>query len=148
MPLGCMFADSRCMTHTYHTSAGAKYYLTAHLVWCPKYRRPVLGGEIGARLKEIILSIAAEKNWDILSLEVLPDHVHLLVSYDPKSSISHVVNQFKGRSSRLLRESYPHLESRLPTLWSRSYFASSVGVNEEIIKEYIDTQYERPWRKQ
>lgn len=140
-------ADSIHMTHNYHTNAGAKYKLTAHLVWCPKYRRPVLTGEINTRLKNLIQEIAQEKEWEILSLEVLPDHVHLLVSYDPKASVSYLANQFKGRTSRVLRNEYPSLRSRLPTLWSRSYFASSVGVDEQVVREYIDTQYERPWRR-
>lgn len=135
------------MTANYHTSAGAKYRLTAHLVWCPKYRRPVLTPGVIARLRELVDEVAEEKGWEVLALEVMPDHVHLLMSYHPKSSVSYVMNQIKGRTSRVLRGEFPHLKSRLPTLWSRSYFASSVGINEDTIKEYIDTQYERPWRK-
>ena len=136
------------MTVNYQTSAGVKYHLTAHLVWCSKYRRAVLTEDVKERLVELIHDISREKHWDIISLEVMQDHVHVLVSYDPKSSIAYVANQLKGRSSHVLREEYPHLRSLLSTLWSRSYFTSSMGVNEEIIREYIDTQYERPWRKE
>ena len=121
--------------------------MTAHFVWCTKYRRPVLIGRVYARLLEIINEVCDDKGWEAITIEVMPDHVHALISYDPKSSASYVMNQIKGRLSHILREEFPHLRSRLPTLWSRSYFVSSVGVDEETIKRYIDTQYERPWRR-
>jgi putative transposase len=124
------------------------YDLGLHVVWCPKYRRPVLGGRVAERLEELIRVRAHERGWEIVTLEVLPDHVHLLVKHDPKSSASHVANQFKGFTSRVLREEFPHLKSRLPTLWSSSYFAASDGaVNAATIQRYIDTQRERPWTK-
>ena len=129
-------------------SPGAVYQLAYHLVWCPKYRRPVLTGEVAERCKELILDQANQKGWEVSALEVMPDHVHLLVSAGVKDSPSFIANQFKGRTSRDLRKEFPHLRSRLPTLWSRSFFASTVGaVDEETVQAYIDTQYERPWRK-
>jgi putative transposase len=77
----------------------------------------------------------------------MPDHVHLFVKTRPKDSPSHVANQFKGSSSRVLRSEFPHLRSRLPTLWSRSFFVASVGaVSAATVRRYLDTQYERPWR--
>jgi putative transposase len=75
--------------------------------------------------------------------------VHLFVETGPKDSPAHVANQFKGYTSRVLREEFPHLRSRLPTLWSKSYFAATAGaVSAATVQRYIDTQYERPWRKE
>lgn len=120
------------------------YDLGLHVVWCPKYRRRVLGGRVADRLDELIQEKAAERGWTVVALEVRPDCVHLFVKHDPKSSASYVANQFKGFTSRTLREEFPHLKSRLPTLWSSSYFAASVGsVSAETVRQYIDTQWER-----
>jgi putative transposase len=122
--------------------------LGLHVVWCSKYRRPVLGGRVADRLEQLIRSKADERGWEIIAVEVMPDHVHLFVKHGPKASASYVANQFKGYTSRRLREEFPHLESKLPTLWSSSYFAASVGaVSAETVQRYIDTQWERPWKK-
>ncbi|MFG2758531.1 IS200/IS605 family transposase [Streptomyces wuyuanensis] len=128
--------------------SGGVYDLGLHVVWCPKYRRPVLGGRVAERLDELIRQKADERGWEIIALEVMPDHVHLFVKHDPKSSASYVANQFKGFTSRVLREEFPHLKSRMPTLWSSSYFAASVGaVSAATVEKYINTQWERPWKK-
>jgi putative transposase len=132
----------------YQTSRGAAYSLGYHLVWCPKYRRPVLVGPVAERLRSLITEKAAEHEWTIVALEIMPDHVHVFVRADPEASPSYLANQFKGMSSRVLRQEFPALKRRLPTLWSRSYFVSSVGnVSAATIERYIDTQWERPWRK-
>lgn len=132
----------------YQTNRGAAYSLGYHLAWCPKYRRPVLVGPVAERLRELIADKCDERGWTIVALEVMPDHVHLFVRADPEASPSHIANQFKGVTSRVLRQEFPELKRRLPTLWSRSYFVSSVGnVSADTIKRYIDTQWERPWRK-
>ncbi|MCP2179332.1 putative transposase [Prauserella alba] len=118
--------------------------LGLHVVWCSKYRRRVLGGRVGERLDELIRQKADERGWEVVALEVMPDQVHLFVKHDPKSSASYVANQFKGFTSRVLREEFPHLRSRLPTLWSSSYLAASVGsVSADTVQEYVDTQSER-----
>jgi putative transposase len=130
-------------------SAGGVYDLGLHVVWCPKYRRRVLGGQVGVRLRELLDVKAAEHGWRIVACEIMPDHVHLFVKTRPKDSPSYVANQFKGFTSRRLREEFPYLRSRLPTLWSRSFFVASVGaVSAATVQRYIDTQYERPWRKE
>jgi len=117
-------------------------------VWCPKYRRPVLVGDVARRLKELVKAKAAERRWTIVTCKVMPDHVHLFVKATPNDSPSFIANQFKGMTSRVLRDEFPHLKSRLPTLWSRSYFCATVGaVSAETVQKYIETQYERPWRK-
>ncbi|GAA3752931.1 IS200/IS605 family transposase [Salinactinospora qingdaonensis] len=129
--------------------SGGVYDLGLHVVWCSKYRRPVLGGRVADRLEQLIRSKADERGWEIIAVEVMPDHVHLFVKHDPKASASYVANQFKGFTSRMLREEFPHLKSRLPTLWSSSYFAASVGaVSADMVQRYIDTQGERPWKKE
>ena len=137
------------MTRKVRRYSGGVYDLGLHVVWCPKYRRPVLGGRVAVRLRELIEQKAAEKGWEIVALEVMPDHVHLFVKHEPKASASYVANQFKGFTSRVLREEFPHLRSRMPTLWSSSFFAASCGrgVSADTVQRYIDTQWERPWGK-
>jgi putative transposase len=111
-----------------------------HLVWCPKRRKPPLVGEVAGRLKQIIAEVATENGWDILELSINPDHVHLFVRGDPITSAAKMVRSFKGRSSRLLRQEFPQL-LKLPSLWTRSYFASTAGnVSQETIRRYIEAQ--------
>jgi putative transposase len=137
------------MARDVQVSAGGVYDLGLHVVWCPKYRRQVLSGQAGIRLRELIGAKAAEHGWRIVACQIMPDHVHLFVKTTPKDSPAFVASQFKGSASRALRQEFPHLRSRLPTLWSRSYFAASVGaVPAATVQRYIDTQYERPWRKE
>jgi putative transposase len=112
-----------------------------HVIWCPKYRRPVLTSGVDTRLKEIILALAEELSVVIIELEVMPDHVHILCDVDPQFGIHRFVRHAKGRSSRLLRAEYPSLKSRLPTLWTNSYFVATVGgAPLEVIKQYIENQ--------
>ncbi|TDC37231.1 IS200/IS605 family transposase [Micromonospora sp. 15K316] len=133
----------------YQTNRGVAYSLGYHVVWCPKYRRPVLVGPVAERLRELIEQKSAEHGWSTVALEVMPDHVHLFVRAGPAASPSYIANQFKGFTSRVLREEFPHLRRRLPTLWSRSYFVWSVGdVSAAAIQKYLETQWERPWRKE
>ena len=130
-------------------SAGAAYDLGYHVVWCPKYRRPVLTGAVRDRCDELVRAKCAEHGWRVIALKVLPDHVHLFVKAHPADSPAHVANQLKGYTSRVLRSEFASLKSRLPTLWSRSYFAATVGaVSAATVRRYIDSQDERPWRTQ
>ncbi len=100
------------------------------------------------RLRELIEQTAEGEGWEIIALEVMPDHAHLFVKHEPKASASYVANQFKGFTSRVLREEFPHLKSRMPTLWSSSFFVASLGVlSAETVEKYINTQWERPWTK-
>jgi putative transposase len=111
------------------------------VVWCPKYRRRVLDGRIEARLKELIREVVAEKGAWLVELEVMPDHVHLLVEVDPQFGVHRLVKAAKGRSSRVLREEFPELKSRLPTLWTNSYFVATVGgAPLEAVKKYVENQ--------
>ena len=125
----------------YAKNSGAVFSLKYHLVWCPKYRRPVLEGAIEKRLREVIEDVRAEHEWTIHALEVMPDHVHLFIESDPIYSVAEIVNRLKGASSRILRSEFPALRSRLPTLWSRSYYAGTVGaVSDAVVRRYIESQ--------
>ncbi len=125
----------------YAKNSGAVFSLKYHLVWCPKYRRPVLEGAIEKRLREVIEDVRAEHVWTIHALEVMPDHVHLFIESDPIYSVAEIVNRLKGASSRILRSEFPALRSRLPTLWSRSYYAGTVGaVSDAVVRRYIESQ--------
>lgn len=125
----------------YRINAGAVFSLKYHLVWCPKYRRSVLVSPIDARLKELITETAEEHGMTIHTMAVMPDHVHLVVEADPTLCVAEIVNRIKGRSSRMLRQEFAALRSRLPTLWSRSYYAGSVGhVSDAVVRRYIEAQ--------
>src|SRR5690606_28772590 len=112
---------------TLRSNSNVVFQCAYHVVWCPKYRRRVLGGRIEERLKELIREVVDEKGAWLVEMEVMPDHVHLLVEVDPQYGIHRLVKAIKGRSSRVLREEFPHLKSRLPTLWTNSYFVATVG---------------------
>jgi putative transposase len=112
-----------------------------HFVWCPKYRRKVLVGRIASRLKELVGAKAKELGCKVLALEVMPDHVHLFIQADPRLAPNSIIGQIKGFTSRVLRREFRELRSRLPTLWTRSYFVSTHGhVSDETIKRYIEEQ--------
>jgi putative transposase len=111
------------------------------VVWCPKYRRKVLLEGVAERLKQIIAEVCQEHQADIVQLEVMPDHVHLRVECDPQFGIHRLVRLLKGRSSRLLRQEFPVLKRKLPTLWTNSYFVSTIGgAPLSVIQHYIENQ--------
>lgn len=125
----------------YTASAHTIYYTGYHIVFCPKYRRKVLVDGIDVRLKELFLGKAEELGITIERMEVMPDHVHLFVKSKPTYAVHFVVNQLKGYSSLMLRREFPKLRSRLPTLWTRSYFVESIGhISEATVKRYIEDQ--------
>ena len=127
--------------HGYVHKDGLIYKNQFHIIFCPKYRRPVLTDGIDKRLKEILYEVADERDFVIKSLEVMPDHVHAFIEFDPRIMLHKVVKAMKGRTSRLLREEFPQLSSKLPTLWTSSYFACSIGhINEQTIERYIESQ--------
>lgn len=128
----------------YRKNPGCVFNLRLHFVWCPKYRKPVLVDAVETRLRELLYEKAAALNADIEGLEIMPDHLHLFVSVPPTDAPQHFANQFKGYTSRVLREEFAHLKSRLPSLWSRSYYVGSAGhVSADVIKRYIEEQKSR-----
>jgi len=129
------------MSETYKSNRNVFYSCHYHVVWCPKYRRKVLIGPIETRLKEIIAQVCLECRAEVETLEVMPDHVHLLVSVDPQFGIHRLMKLIKGRSSRFLRQEFPALKRKLPSLWTNSYFVSTTGgAPLSLIKEYIEQQ--------
>lgn len=125
----------------YKSNRNVVYSCKYHVVWTPKFRRPVLVEGVDVRLKEILCDVTAETCSDVLGMEIMPDHVHLLVEVDPQFGIHKFVKLCKGRSSRLLRQEFPRLRSRLPTLWTNSYFVSTVGGSPlAVVKQYIENQ--------
>ncbi|RNI15791.1 IS200/IS605 family transposase [Methanohalophilus sp. RSK] len=117
------------------------YNIGFHLIWCPKYRRNVLENEIEARLKELLYNKAEEIGVTIEKMEIMPDHVHLFVKTTPTMSPHWIVQQLKGYTSRILRQEFSEMRTRLPTLWTRSYYCESVGhISEKTVKKYIEDQ--------
>jgi len=129
------------MSREFKSNNNIVYSCKYHVIWCPKYRRSVLTEDVASRLKEILYQVASETTGEILELEIVVDHVHLLVEIDPQYGIHKLVRTMKGRSSRLLRSEFKNLKSRLPTLWTNSYFVSTVGgAPLAVIKQYIEQQ--------
>jgi putative transposase len=120
-----------------HIVYSSKY----HVVWCPKYRRKVLMGPVAKRLERILRTLCRELKVDVLALEIMPDHVHLLCEVDPSFGVHRLVKRLKGNTSHTLRLEFPALKSRLPTLWTHAYFVSTVGgAPLSVIKQYIANQ--------
>ena len=125
----------------YKTNNTIIYSCQYHIIWTTKYRRSVLTDNIQLRLKELILEKQIEYDYEIIEMETMTDHVHLLIDVNPQIGIHTTVNKIKGYTSNILRNEYKSLKSRLPTLWTRSKFISSVGsVSLEIVKKYIEDQ--------
>jgi len=141
-----------CLPYTYATrilspigpyapNASAVFRLKYHLVWCPKYRRPVLVAPVDGRLKALLRQKSEELGITLHTLEIRPDHVHLFVEADPTRCGAEIVNRRKGFTSHVLRAEFASLRSRLPTLWSRSYYAGTVGsVREAVVRKYREAQ--------
>ena len=127
--------------HSFKNNNNIVYSCKYHVVWTPKYRDKVLVRGVDVRLKEIIHEVANELQCEVLELEVMPDHVYMLCEVDPQFGIHRFVKRVKGKSSRLLRQEFDWLTSRLPTLWTNSYFvATAGGAPLAIIKQYIENQ--------
>ncbi|MFN8487267.1 MAG: IS200/IS605 family transposase [Caldilineaceae bacterium] len=123
------------------TSNKAVYNIGYHLIWCPKYRRKVLVDKVDARLKELLIEKASALGITIETMEVMPDHVHLFIKTPPTLAPHFIVQQLKGYTSFKLRQEFPKLKSRLPTLWTRSYYCESIGhISAEMIQRYIEDQ--------
>ena len=129
---------------TLRSNSNVVFQCAFHVVWCPKYRRRVLGGRIEERLKQLVREVVDEKGAWLVAVEVVPDHVRLLVGVDPQYGIHRLVKAVKGRTSRVLREEFPTLKSRLPTLWTNSYFvATTGGAPLAAVKRYVEQQRDR-----
>lgn len=117
------------------------FNISYHIIWCPKYRRKVLVNEVEDRLKTLLVEKAEEIGCEISIQEVMPDHVHIFIKTKPTLAPHYIVQQLKGYTSRILRNEFPKLKSRIPTLWTRSYYCESIGhISEEVVKKYIEDQ--------
>lgn len=118
------------------TVYSAKY----HIVWCPKYRLALLSGHLAGRLRELIVDIVEDRGGEVLGLEIMPDHVHLLAEVPPQIALSGLMQSLKGQSSRVLRSEYPRLLSTR-SLWTPSWFLSTVGgAPLDVVKRYDENQ--------
>jgi putative transposase len=125
----------------YKSNNNVVYSSKYHVVWCPKYRRKVLEGAIAKRLAQSLKQTCKKYRAEIMALEIMPDHVHLLVEVDPQFGIHRLVKSLKGVSSHDLRKEFASLVSRLPSLWTNSYFVSTVGgAPLSVIKQYVENQ--------
>ncbi len=125
----------------YNSDGKTVYSCQYHVIFTPKFRRSVLTEEIQKRFKELVFEKQEEFGYSVIEMETMPDHVHLLLDSNPKIGIYAQVNHIKGYTSKILRKEFPKLRSRLPTLWTRSKFISSVGsVCLETVKKYIENQ--------
>ena len=117
------------------------YSCQYHIIFCPKYRRRVLKDGIDTRLKELIIEKQNIYKYLILGMEVMSDHVHLLLDINPKIGIYPVLSKIKGHTSHTLREEFPLLKKKLPCLWTNSNFISTCGsISLETVKQYIEDQ--------
>lgn len=125
----------------YSSNHNLVYSCQYHVVFCPKYRRRVLVDGVDVRLKELISEKQTEYGYEVLDMEVMPDHVHLLLSVNPQIGIIKVIGQIKGFTARTLRKEFAWLKSRLPCMWTRSKFVSTVGaVTLDVVRKYIEDQ--------
>ena len=120
------------------------YDINYHLVWCPKYRKPILEEPtVKEFLEDQIATIAEAKGYMVLALEVTPDHVHLFVSASPFDSHTGIVKVFKGVTALRLFKKFPELRNKYwkGKLWSPSYYVGTAGhVSAETIQKYIGGQ--------
>lgn len=125
----------------YTCSQHSVYNVSYHIVFCTKYRRKVLLDGVDSRLKELFMEKAGAIGVQIERMEIMPDHVHLFVRVKPTYAVHFVVNQLKGYSSRILRKEFSILRTRLPTVWTRSYFVETIGhILEDTVVRYIENQ--------
>ena len=125
----------------YKSNHNVVYSSKCHCVWTPEYRRAVLVGPIAKRCEQVLRQVADKYRAEIMALEIMPDHVHVLVEVDPQLGIHRLVKHLKGVSSHILRQEFRTLKSRLPTLWTNSYFVSTVGgAPLAVIQPYVENQ--------
>lgn len=129
------------MKITYKSNRNITYSCKYHIVWCPKYRKKILVGDVEKRLKEIVKMVCAEVKADLIEIECDKDHIHILVEVDPQYGVHKLVKLIKGRSAFLLRKEFPLLKKTMPCMWTNSYFISTVGgAPLSIVKQYIENQ--------
>ena len=125
----------------YKTNRTIVYSCQYHVIWTTKYRRKVLDDNIQNRLKHLILEKQDDYEYEIIEMEIMYDHIHLLIDINPQIGINKTIGFIKGYTSKILRNEFKSLRTRIPTLWTRSKFISTVGsVSLEVVKKYIEEQ--------
>ena len=127
----------------YWSGAHTKYRLMIHIVWIPKYRKRILRGALAERIKELLQECADVNRWNIEELNIQPDHVHIVVQFRPDVSVSKMVQLFKCKSSRRVRQEFPELEEFYwgDSFWGDGFFAETTGkVDLDVIKSYVKNQ--------
>ena len=136
------------MRDIYRRTETTVYSCKYHIVFCPKYRRKVLREPIAERFKELVLSLQEQYNFIVIEMEVMPDHVHLLLDIDPTVGVNKIVSKIKGFTAHYLTREFPELKRKLPTLWTRSKFIATVGsISLEVVKQYIEEQKSNEQRR-
>ncbi len=126
---------------TYKVNKTVAYSCIYCVVWCSKYRRKVIVGEVEKRLKELMNEVASQLNVEIFEIKTMPDSIQLLLQVNPQFGIHKTIKRLKGISSRILRSEFKQLTTKLPTLWTNNYFVSTVGnIPHSTIEEYIENQ--------
>jgi len=132
-----------CGMKKYWTGAHTKYRLMIHIVWLPKYRKRVLKGVLAKRIEELLRECADVNRWNIEELNIQPDHVYMVLQFRPDIAVSKVVQLFKGKSSKIIRQEFPGLEEVYwgDSFWADGFFAETVGsVSLDAIKKYVSSQ--------
>ncbi len=125
----------------YRTGSHTLTRLTVHLVWVTKYRYQVLSGEVQQRCRKLLIQDCETLEIEILKGVVSKDHIHMHIEYPAKLSVSGILKQLKGRSSRLLQKEFPHLKKRYwgQRFWAKGYGAWSTGnITDEMVQEYLE----------
>ncbi len=126
------------------TSRTAVYNIGYHLIWCPKYRKPLLVDGVDVRLKQLLLKKAKQMKATIETMEIMPNHVHIFIKCLPVDNPQWIVKNLKGYSSRFLRKEFSQLRTKVPCLWTRSYYCESVGhISARSVKKYIEEQKDK-----
>lgn len=125
----------------YKSSRNCVYSCQYHVIFSPKYRRDILKDGVDTKVKEYFDHVSKKWGFEIIEMEIMPDHVHLLVDVNPDFGIKTVIAKLKGYSAKKMKEDFPHLKSRIPCIWTNSKFVSTVGsVSLEVVKKYIENQ--------
>ncbi|WP_209868926.1 IS200/IS605 family transposase [Paenibacillus silagei] len=131
------------MRQSYRNTKTTVSFINYHFVFCPRYRRKILVDQVEIQFKQIVMEICTEHDWQLLAMEVMPDHVHIFLNALPTDAPAELMAKLKRITSRRLREQFKHL-NHLPSLWTRSYFVSTAGnVSSETIKRYVEEQKTR-----
>jgi putative transposase len=125
----------------YKSSDHLVYSCQYHVIFCPKYRKPILTGDVERRFRELAYEAADKHAFQIVELETMPDHVHMIIDCNPRFGIMECVRKIRTHTASNLKVEFEHLTRTMPNIWTRSAFISTVGsVSLDIVKKYIANQ--------